>query len=265
MAMLRLVPVPLADIEVAVRQNVYICKVGLVSIESLVLIERDLRAHVIDLCIDLFEDSGALFRGTCSCCSLDESINFRIIQTGLVGSTDGAGVEVHHQVLDHGACGIAADEAGVLTACGNIKVSGKVHLLDSGIDADIFEIGEDNFCCTLFSVVGANDGELNISGIAAPGCEILFCLFNAVAFNAAFRGGTGESRRSLCVYYGSMAIFCDLNNCLLVDSTVDCLTDIDIREISLGVIQVEEVERDGVVPSGMKRQIRFLMAGAPAK
>lgn len=239
-------PIPLAYVEVTVGKNIDVLKTNSGSIELLVLIQGNLRAEFIDLGADFGDDSGHFLIGTSRSGFLDESVDFRIVDTGLVGSTDSGRMEVHHQVLNHGGGSITADEAGVVAGSSGIEVGGKVHRFNGGVDTDIFEVGQDNFSSALLGVVGADDGELDVSRIAAPSSQIFFGLVKIVLAVDTISGSTGESDRSLGVSLHGVTVFSNLDDGITVDGAVESFADVDVSEVALFIVEVEELEGDGV-------------------
>ena len=90
---------------------------------------------------------------------LNRLIHMGICKTRSVGAADGAAVELILHITD-GIRGVCAADTGCEVALrGRGQVSGQVHALDSGVNAQMFlQIGLNHFSRSLLHIVGADDG-----------------------------------------------------------------------------------------------------------
>lgn len=102
-------PADILEADVAAGVDVYALQVCVISPQIHILIQGDLGAQLVQLNGDFLQNNLSGFGVHGSGGLIDEGVDFRVVQTGLVGSTDGLAVVNTGEIGQHIAGRIVAD------------------------------------------------------------------------------------------------------------------------------------------------------------
>ena len=112
---------------------------------------------------------------------IDEGIHLGIVQPGGIGPADGLAVVHAVEVGDGIGHGVATDSSHIVAFGHGAHVGSQVHAFDVGGNADLSQVGLDNFGRTLLGVVRADDGEVNARGVHTGLLHIFLGLLHIIA------------------------------------------------------------------------------------